>query len=100
IYLFLLAIYPVLFLYAFNIQEVTLDMLWLPLAVTTSIAGLLIISSKAILRTWSRAALWSAVSLVVIFTFGRVLPLLPDMLVKFGEFVLGKNSLAMLFAIL
>ena len=99
LYVLVLAIYPVVFLYAFNINEVTIGMLWLPLLVAIIFVSLLMLASKPLLKTWSRVAFWSTLVLAVVYGYGRVMPRLPEMMVKVGEISLGKKSIVAILSL-
>jgi hypothetical protein len=69
----LLGAYPVLFLYAQNVyDQVTLDPLWLPLAVCVGGAAALLAVFYALRRDLARAGLMASAVLVVFFSFGHV----------------------------
>ena len=69
----LLGAYPVLFLYAQNVDDqVTLDPLWAPLAVCVAGAAGLLVVFYALRRDWARAGLMASVVLIVFFSFGHV----------------------------
>ena len=69
----LLGAYPVLFLFAQNVDDqVTLDPLWLPLVVCVAGAGALLGIFYALRRNWGRAGLMASVVLAVFFSFGHV----------------------------
>ena len=68
----LLGAYPVLFLYAQNVDDqVTLDPLWVPLA-SVSRARRPARGFYALRRGWARAGLMASVVLIVFFSFGHV----------------------------
>jgi len=69
----LVAVFPVLFLFAENaIQQVTLKPLWIPLGLSfaAGVASLLVLS--AILRDWQRGALLASLLLGLFFSYGHV----------------------------
>lgn len=78
---FLVAAFPVLFLFAENaVQQVTLDPLWQPLAI--AVAGALVLFVAAVLllrdwrRGWRRGALFASLLIALFFSFGHVWRLL------------------------
>ena len=69
----LLGAYPVLFLFAQNMaDEVTLDPIWVPLAICVAGAAVLLLAAYAIRRDWARAGLMTSAVLALFFTFGHV----------------------------
>ncbi len=72
IYPILLTIYPILFLYAFNIHEVSLNMLWLPMVGALVLAGGLLFIAHKVMKGWNRAALWFTGFGVLFFGYGHL----------------------------
>ena len=75
IYPILLTVYPILFLYAFNIHEVSLNMLWLPMAAALGLAIILLLIARKVMRGWNRAALWFTGFGVLFFGYGHLVSL-------------------------
>src|SRR5688572_9711109 len=73
---FLFAVYPILALLAINISEVDPSSGWRPLLLSMVTAGLLTLSLYAIFRDWRRAALLSAIVLILFYSYGHVYILL------------------------
>jgi hypothetical protein len=68
----MLGAYPVLFLYAQNVDDqVTLDPLWFPLVVCVAGAAALVAVFYALRRDLARAGLMASVVLIVFFSFGH-----------------------------
>src|SRR5688572_22981661 len=63
LYPILFSIFPVLSLAGYNIDEISLDVIWRPLLTSLLIGALLFGFAKLIFRDWGRAAL--AVSLIL-----------------------------------
>lgn len=77
----LVAAYPVLFLFAENAaQQVTLEPLWTPLAISLAGAVALLLLCFAFRRDWARAGLMTSALLGLFFSFGHVWNLADDVL--------------------
>jgi hypothetical protein len=69
---FLVAAYPIVFLFAANADEqVTLDPLWTPLALAVGATAVVLVALALLLRDWLRAALLTTVALVGFFGYGH-----------------------------
>ena len=69
---FLVAAYPVVFLFAANADEqVTLDPLWTPLALALGATAVILVALALLLRDWLRAALLTTVALIGFFGYGH-----------------------------
>ncbi|MEW6715884.1 MAG: hypothetical protein AB1345_00040 [Chloroflexota bacterium] len=68
----LFGIYPVLTLYAYNINEVIPDVVIRPLIVTVLLTLTLLGILKLLFRDWHRAALVTSVLLILFFSYGHV----------------------------
>ena len=77
IYPFLFAIYPILFLWSNNIQELSVfssrEELLLPMAISVMFALLLLAVFRIILRDWRTAGLFAAFVLLLFYSYGHVL---------------------------
>ncbi|MGH2488641.1 MAG: hypothetical protein ACRDFR_03360 [Candidatus Limnocylindria bacterium] len=77
----LIAAYPVLFLFAENAaQQVTLEPLWTPLAISLAGAVGLLLLCFGFRRDWARAGLMASALLALFFSFGHVWNLADDVL--------------------
>ena len=72
VYPFLLALYPILFLYSENLGEVEPADLLVPLAVVLVATAVVFGFAWGVTRDRGRAALATSLILVVVFAFGRV----------------------------
>ncbi|MBN1526603.1 MAG: hypothetical protein JW919_03350 [Candidatus Omnitrophica bacterium] len=72
IHVFLLPVYPVLFLYAHNIGQLSLRMLAIPLAVVAVCAALCYLSLRITLKDTLKAAALTSVIFVLFFSFGHL----------------------------
>ena len=69
---FLVAAYPIVFLFAVNADEqVTLDPIWAPLALALGITAVVLSVLALLLRDWRRAALLTTVALIGFFGYGH-----------------------------
>ena len=69
---FLVAAYPIVFLFAANADEqVTLDPLWTPLALALGATAVVLVALALLLRDWLRAALLTTVALIGFFGYGH-----------------------------
>jgi hypothetical protein len=68
----LVAAYPVLALYAHNIEAVDAINLLRPLVITGSAALLLLLLFRMVLRSWGKASLLAATTLILFFSYGRL----------------------------
>ena len=68
----LVAAYPVLALYAYNIEAVDAINLLRPLVITLAAALLLLLLFRLILRSWGKASLLTATTLILFFSYGRL----------------------------
>ena len=94
-YPFLFAIYPILFLWSSNIEELSVfsspaDLL-LPMAVSVIITSLLLAFFWAILRDWRSAGIFVAFILLLFFSYGYVL----ETVTEYGNPELAKNRYLM-----
>lgn len=82
-YPLLLAAFPILFLYAYNINETSTSQMWLPLVL--SVVGALVLWAilSLILRSLAKAGLATAIFLLFFFSYGR----LYDALENWGAFL-------------
>lgn len=82
-YPLLFAAFPILFLYAYNINETSASQIWLPLVISVAAALVLWAVLSLILRSLAKAGLATAILLVFFFSYGR----LYDALETWGVFV-------------
>src|SRR5262245_8704531 len=81
IYPILFSMYPIIALAAFNINEISLDVVVRPLLVSL-LAGLLLFGlARLLIRDWHRAALVALVLIFFFFVYGHIYNLLEDVTV-------------------
>ncbi len=68
----LLAVYPTLALYTYNIEEVSSSAIWRPLIISVTLAILLFSVMGLILRNRHKSAVLSSIILLVFFSYGRI----------------------------
>ncbi len=83
IYPFLLAVFPVLFLYAYNINQTSVSKIWIPMAASVLLALVLLVVLRLALKDMLKAGLSSLMFLFLFFSYGR----LYELLEKWGAFV-------------
>jgi hypothetical protein len=83
IYPFLFAVFPVLFLYAYNIGETAASQIWIPMAASVLLTLLLVAILSVILRDVVKAGVATVIFLFLFFSYGR----LYELLEKWGVFV-------------
>jgi len=71
-YPLLFAVFPILFLYTYNIAETSLNDVWLPLVISVAAALVLWAGLSLILRSLSKAGFATAIFLVFFFSYGRL----------------------------
>ena len=71
-YPLLFAAFPILFLYVYNISEVSVSQIWLPLVISVAATLVLWAVLSLILRSLSKAGLATAIFLVFFFSYGRL----------------------------
>src|SRR5688572_19582286 len=99
LYPILFSIFPILSLAGYNIDEISLDVIWRPLLTSLLIGALLFGFAKLIFRDWGRAALAVSLILFLFFIYGQVYNVLED--VTFGDMSLFRHrTLLPLFGML
>src|SRR5690349_7474991 len=99
LYPILFSIFPVLSLAGYNIDEVSLDVIWRPLLISLLIGTVLFGFARLIFRDWDRAALAVSIILFLFFIYGQVYSVLED--VTFGDVSLFRHrTLLPLFGLL
>ena len=78
LYPILFSIFPVLSLAGYNIDEISLEVIWRPLLVALMIGAILLGLTKLILRDWDRAALAVSIVLFLFYIYGQVYNVLED----------------------
>src|SRR5512141_1173095 len=78
LYPILFAVFPILSLTAYNIEQISLDAVPRPLLVSLLLGIVLFGLARLILRDWYRAALAALAALFLFFIYGQVYNLLED----------------------
>lgn len=92
----LFAIYPVLFLYAQNVDFTPFNDVVAPLVVVLAAALLLLLALYAVLRDAARAGLLVSIFALLFFSYGHVVDLLEDFQPTVGRFTIGPNAVLLL----
>src|SRR5690606_33795415 len=69
---FLFATFPVLFLYAENVNMVSVDQVWAPLGLLLLFAGIVVLISRLIFRSWYKAGLFTSGFVLLFFLYNPV----------------------------
>ena len=72
-YHWLYAVFPVIYLFSYNIEEVSLQVILLPLAVSLAIGMILWLIFRLIFKNPQKSALLTFLFLFMIFTFGHIM---------------------------
>jgi len=83
----LLAAFPVLFLYAYNISETSASQIWLPLVISVAASLVLWAVLSLILRSLAKAGLATAIFILFFFSYGHIYDALESAGVLSGTFV-------------
>jgi hypothetical protein len=75
-YPFLFVFFPALFLFAENIEEAAIEAIFLPLAMTAVVAGLIGLIAKLAVRDSGKASLLTFIALFAVFSYGHAINLL------------------------
>ena len=74
---FVLSAFPILFLYAHNIEQFNLRVVFAPLGVTLGAAGLLIVGLRLLTKNVRKAAMIVSVLVATVFSYGHVRAAIP-----------------------
>src|SRR5512145_2814577 len=99
LYPILFALFPILSLTAYNIEQIALDAVPRPLLVSLLFGIVLFGAARLILRDWSRAALAALTALFLFFIYGQVYNLLEDVALG-GASLFRHRTLLPLFGVL
>lgn len=90
---FLFAVYPVLFLYAQNVDFTPLGDALTPLAVVAVAVAILLLVLFAMLRNGARAGLLVSLFALLFFSYGRIVDLFESFEIPIGDFIMGPDAL-------
>jgi hypothetical protein len=90
---FLFAIYPVLFLYAQNVDFTPWGDALTPLAIVAVVVAILLLVLFAMLRDGARAGLLLSLFALLFFSYGRVVDLFEGFEIPIGDFIIGPDAL-------
>lgn len=89
----LFAAFPILFFYAHNKTELPFEVVFLPILVSVSLALLLWLFSLLVLRSKSKAALFTSISILLFYSYGHLYSLIKGFGIHLGSYVLGENKI-------
>jgi hypothetical protein len=84
-YPYLFAIFPALFLFARNADQMRADELIMPLAIVLLITTVLLLVFRLLVRAWTKAAIITTLLLLFFFSFGHIRSLLPPFYIPIGN---------------
>jgi len=90
---FLFAIFPVLFLYSYNIQETSLGVILKPLALVLAGTALILFVSNLIFRNWEKSSLFTTLLVLIFFSHGHVHTLIGALKYQIGGFEIGTDDI-------
>lgn len=93
---FLIALFPVLFLYTQNIDELTLKEAVLPAFLLLGLTLLLLICVNLVFRNWFKAGLFVTLCVILFFSYGHVFDLIEG-LPKIGYLLCRKRYMLLLY---
>lgn len=96
---FLIAVFPVLFLYAQNIDELTLNDAILPAILLLVFTFILLISVNLLFRNWLKSGLFVTLFVILFFSYGHVFDIIEG-LPKIGYLLCRKRCMLLLYGIL
>ena len=90
---FLFAIFPVLFLYSYNIQETSLGVILKPLALILVGTALILFVSNLIFRNWEKSSLFTTLLVLIFFSHGHTHTLIGALKYQIGGFEIGTDDI-------
>jgi len=90
-HLFLIGLFPVLALWAANIQYVRVGDVWRSAAAVILLAAALFLVSRVVARNWDKAALSTSAALIVFFSYGHLYTELKGL--RIGEWLVGRHRI-------
>lgn len=100
IYPLLLAIYPVLFLYNFNIRELTIDVIFIPLLVTLATVTILLLLVNLWLKNWYKTAFIVGIFIAIFFYYQPTVLTLPHSLLTIAGVEITRGKVLLPFVTL
>ena len=98
---FLLALFPVLFLYAHNIEEATISSTFKPIVLVLFGVSIFLLLSNLIFRDWKKSALLVSLGALIFFSHGHIHTLIGVLKYRIWKFEFGADdTLFMVWAVL
>lgn len=91
-YPFLLAAFPVLSLYAYNIEETTISMTLKPIALVMVGAAVFLFLSNLIFRNWKKSAIFTSLAVMIFFSHGHIHNLIGSLKYQVWRFEFGTDD--------
>lgn len=91
---FLFAIYPIFFLFSYNIEQISLSEIFIPSAIVLGFTLLLLLLSGLIFRDDKKAAIIVSIFLILFFSYGHIYDLIMHW--HIGSFRIGKHRYLLL----
>ncbi len=92
-YPFLFAMFPILFFYSHNINELFINVVFMPLVAVVLFTTLLFLIFNIFLKDQNKAGILVSLFLFLFFSYGHVHNTLGDINFYLGDFILGKDKL-------
>jgi hypothetical protein len=92
-YPFLFAMFPILFFYSHNINEIFIDVVFVPLITAVLFTTLLFLIFNIFLKDQHKASILVSLFLFLFFSYGHVHNTLGDINFYLGDFILGKDKI-------
>lgn len=89
---FLFAVFPILFLYAHNVDFALLNEALVPMAIATGVAILLFLSLRLVLKDKEKAGLLVSLFVLLFFSYGRCSYAMDGFRFVVGEFIIGPDG--------
>lgn len=90
---FLFAVFPILFLYDHNIQEVILTVLPVPLLFLLVSTAVFLLLLNIVIKDMAKTSLIATLYLILVFSYGHIHSLIANFEIELGSFVLGQDKL-------
>jgi len=86
---YLFALFPVLFLYAHNIDTIHINEIFTPVLLSILLAAFLVVISYLFTKDYKKSALISSLSIVLFFSYGHIYQLIQGG--KLSNFIIGRH---------
>jgi len=98
---FLFAAFPIIFLYAYNIEETSISMTFKPLLVVLVGVAIFLFLAKLVFRNWLKAGLFISLGVLIFFSHGHIFTLIGALKYQIWKLEIGTvDILFMVWAVL